>query len=50
MLKKKELTAQKKVDKKAKKAQVTVKAFFSWINKNLSGGIQKSRMYNWFLK
>ena len=46
VLKKKELAAQKKADREAKKAQVTAKAFSSRINKNLPGGVQKSRIYN----
>ena len=45
VLKKKELAAQKKADREAKKTQVTAKAFSSQRNKNLSDGVQKSRMY-----
>lgn len=50
MLKKKKLTAQKKADRGATKAQVTAKAFSSRINKNLPVGTQKSCIYNWFFK
>ena len=39
MFKKKELVIQKKTDRKAKKAQVTAKAFSIRINKNPPGGV-----------
>ncbi len=38
----KELTVQNKVDKEAKKAQVTGKTLASEVNKNPPGGVQKS--------
>ena len=40
MLKKKELAVQKKADREAKKAQITAKTFFNWINKNPPDGVQ----------
>ena len=46
VLKKKELAAQKKADREAKKAQITSKVLLSQVNKNPPGGVQKSRMYN----
>ncbi len=50
VLKKKKLAAQKKADREAKKAQVTVKTLASSVNKNSPGNVQKSRIYNSFFK
>lgn len=50
MLNKKKLVVQKKVDREAKKFQVTAKEFFYQINENLLGDVQKICMYNWLFK